>query len=556
MKIYSLYLTYKNIKRLKEISTILIKHGFSHFIDKSEIKKFVPLRKRFFKKTYLEHESLEVRIRQVLEELGPTFVKFGQTLSRRYDILPPSFIDELSKLEDKVQPLSYKVILKTLKSNYGDRFDKIFKSIDENPYASASLAQVHRATLINGEEVILKIKRENIDNVVEDDCRILALLSNIMEEYFQEAKTLSLKKVVKEFERIIKKELNFKIEIRNIEKMKQIFAKDELILVPSVFQEFSNENIIVMSFIKSKKITEASEITNVNLHDIIFKSAELFLKKVFETGFYHGDLHPGNLGITDEGKIVLYDFGNVGFLTPETSIVTKKLLMSLLTKDYENFIDTLNEMGWLNNIEKESDFKRELIEIFEWRTELSIEELDIISLISDIIDLVRNYNISLPVELVGFLRTILLMDSIGKIIAPQFTLNSIITSIFKDELKNEFKIEEIAENFYKFARDTKKMVERTPKNIDKILNKMLNDKFTIDFVHVNLEPLIDEVKKTGNKLSMSLIVSSLIIGTSLVFFSDKGPHIWGYPVLGILGFLSATVLGLYLFFRIIISGRF
>ncbi|MCX7769609.1 MAG: AarF/UbiB family protein [Proteobacteria bacterium] len=557
MRIYSIYITYKNIRRLKEIVSILIKHGFAHFVERTEIRRYIPLTKRF-KIKQIPEEKIEVRLRKVLEELGPTFVKFGQMLARRYDILPARFINELSKLEDKVEPMEEQLIEKIIQRNYGNNGGSIFKSIDRIPFAAASIAQVHRAILNDGTLVVLKIKRENIDEVVEDDLRILFFIAKILEDYFPELKRFSIQELVKEFSKSITKELNFLNEVVNIEKLRHVFRDSEdLVIIPKVYRELSNQDIIVIEYIESTKITEIKENEELSkkAEELMLSGVEVFLKKVFDTGFFHGDLHPGNVGISVTGKIVLYDFGNVGFLLPETSKILKSLLSTLITKNYKDFVDLLIFLGWFKDEVREIELKRDLAEVFEWRTELNLGEIDLISLIRDIINLVQKYNVYLPFELLSFFRTVLLMDSIGKSIVPNFSINKIIREVLKSELMKEMSIKDNISNFIEVVGEYKKLIERTPYKIDKIINKMLNDKFTVDFVHVNLEPLIIEMAKTGNKVSVSLIVSALIIGTALVFFSDKGPHVFGYPILGILGFVSASVLGIYLLIRIIFTRR-
>jgi ubiquinone biosynthesis protein len=556
MKIYSIYLTYKNIKRLKEIVGVFIKHGFSHFFENTEIRSFIPLSKRYSK--IKVEEKVEVRFRKVLEELGPIFIKFGQMFSRRYDILPENFLKELSILEDKVTPIPASKIMEILKREYGDRFDKIFDEIIEEPLASASIAQVHRAILKDGQEVVLKIKRPEINQMVEDDIRVIHLLVKILEEYFPELRKFSLQRVVNEFSKTIKRELNFYNEVQNLEKLRKVFSDVEIVLIPKLYKELCIEQVLVFEYVKSKKITEFT--INVEeasqIQALVIEGVKVFLEKVFETGFFHADLHPGNVGITDDNKIVLYDFGNVGFLMPETSKILKALLFTIVGKDYKSFVDYLVFLGWFKNEELEHELKRDLAQAFEWRSELNLEAFDIVGLIKDIFELVRKYDIYLPVELIGFFRTLLLMESIGKLIIPRFSINEIVASVLKKELRKGFNVNETLEDLFRFIVETKKIIERTPYKIDKILNKMLNDRFTVDFVHVNLEPLIHEVARTGNKISVSLIVSALIIGTSLVFFSDKGPHIFGYPLLGVLGFISASLLGLYLLFKIIVTRRF
>jgi ubiquinone biosynthesis protein len=558
MKIYSLYLTYRNIKRLKEISYILLKYGFSHVVENTDLKKFIPFYSRFLRKRMSQYVygGVEIQLRMAFEELGPTFIKFGQALSRRNDLLPESFTKELNKLEDSVTPASYHTVMEKLNSVYGDRINEIFQNIDENPIASASLAQVYKAVLKDGTNVVLKVKRPGIGEIVENDFIILKFLGDFLPKYFPELRDFKMAEVIDEFGRMIKKELNFRNEQVSMERIKSLFCDDPLIVIPTVYKQLCTDDVIVMDHIESVKFTDREKIlqVKVDLHELMFNGLEIFLTKVFESGIFHGDLHPGNLGLTADGRIVLYDFGNIGFLTRRVREMTKKLLVVLVNKDYESFVERLVEFGLLQDESNIYNLERELRDAFEYRSEVSLKQLDIAGLLMDIIDIARKYKLSVPIELLGFFRTVLLMDIVGRECVPDFSLNDVLYKVFEKNKDGFHTKDRIKDAFYGL-NSLKNIVTGFPVQVDKLLKKMINDRFTVDFVHVNLEPLIEEAKKSSNRISISLIISSLIVGSALVFFSDKGPHILGYPVLGVLGFLSTMVLGLYLLLSIVRTGR-
>lgn len=553
MKLYSLYLTYRNIIRLKEILSVLIKYGFFNIAENTDLKKFIPFYKRLFGKKMGKYiyGGFEVQLRMAFEELGPTFIKLGQMLSRREDLFSETFVDEFSKLEDKVTPHPFSICEKVLQEEYKD-IGKYFREINPIPYASASLAQVHSGVLINGEKVVLKIKRPDIDGVIQNDLIVLKFLGRFLEKHFIELSYLRINDIILDFERSIIKELNFFHEVANMEKMSLLFADAPFVIIPKPKKEFCTGNVIVMEDIPSAKLTDKMFIKEhaIDLPELLKKGLKVFLKKLFQEGVYHGDLHMGNIGITQESKIVLYDFGNIGFLTKKTRLLVKDFITTLVTKDYELLTEKFFELDFAYDDRRFTSIERDLRECFESRLFLPVKQLDLPALIKDILEIMRKHEINLPSELISFFKTLLHIETIGRNCIPAFSLGEILNELIDEEVF-KFKPKDALEDTIKALNSVKKIAFLLPKRIDKILNKMINDKFTVDFYHMNLEPLTEEIKKSSNRVSVSLIVSALIIGSSLVFFSDKGPHIFGYPLLGISGFVFSFILGIYLLFSII-----
>ncbi len=553
MKIYSVYLTYKNIKRLREILAVFFKYGFSNLIENTELKRFIPFYQRYFRKKterFIEGGT-ELQFRKALEELGPTFIKFGQMLSRRRDLISESLAAELSRLEDNVTPIPYEQIIGVFKNS---RIKKdTVKQIEKTPIASASIAQVYKAKLKDGKDIVIKIKRPNVEEPIKNDLKLLSFLGSFLDRHFDEIRYINLPELIEEFSRILLKELDFRNEYANMVKVKKTFSDIDFIIIPEPIFYMSDQDVLGMELVESIKITEKDRILSLpfDAKKLVLDTFKIFVKKVLETGVYHGDLHPGNMGITVDGKVVLYDFGNIGFLSTRMRLIIKKLFNAIIQKDYENFAKELLELGLIKENVDLYLVERDLIDAFEKRFDISLNMIDLSNLIKDIIDISRKYSIFLPSELVGFFRTLILIESVGKEYIEDFSLNNLIYDFFKEaDWMKEF-----LDDYLREAKQIKDMVTALPYRVDKILKKMVNDTFTVDFVHKNLEPLIDETKKSSTRISLSLIISALIVGSSIVFFSDKGPHIFGYPLLGVLGFISSMLLGIYLIISIVRSGR-
>lgn len=552
MKVYHIYLTYRNIKRLREILTVFFKYGFSNLIENTDLKRFIPFYRRLFEKKTSKYiqGGPEVQFRKALEELGPTFIKFGQMLSRRRDLISEILANELSLLEDRVTPLPFDVIIAPIR----DKIPKgVIKKINEAPIASASIAQVYSGKLYNDKDIVIKIKRPNVDELLRSDTLLLSFLGNFLHKHFEEIRYINLPDLIEEFARIVYKELDFRNEFLNMVKMKKAFENIEFIKIPDVINELVSESFLAMEMVPAIKITDKENIAKLpfNIKNLLVNSFKAFIEKVVTIGIYHGDLHPGNIAVSYDGKLVLYDFGNIGFLSTKIRNLIRKLFLCTISKNYEEFVKILIDSGVINEDIELSIFQSELSTALEKRLELSISSLDLTGLIKDIVEIARKNSVNLPTELVGFFRTIMLLETIGKEYVEDFSLNQLIIDIFKDTNKTK----EFIKDSINEAKEIKNIIGSVPYRVDKILKKMADDKFTVDFVHKNLEPLIEETKRSSTRISISLVISALIVGSSIVFFSDKGPHIFGYPALGIVGFLTSVFLGIYLLISILKGGR-
>ncbi len=306
-----------DIQRLREIVNVLIKHGFGHFIQRMNLDEILPFGEKFFKR--MKTEPVEFpgydRIRQVFEELGPTFVKFGQILSLRTDVVPPDLALELEKLQDRVTPVEWEELRRSLDGDLPEAFERRVRAVDPEPLASASLAQVHRATLENGETCILKFRRPGIPDKIERDINLMEFIADLMERYLEDARQFNPVGLVEEFGTTIQNELNFVNEAINIHRFRRNFEDVEDVLIPRVHWELTGERVLAMEWVEGEPIStyfEPGSDPPVARESLARRGSEVVFKQIFEDGFFHGDPHPGNILITPGGRIAFVDFGIVG----------------------------------------------------------------------------------------------------------------------------------------------------------------------------------------------------------------------------------------------------
>ena len=299
----------ENLKRVKYIVSILTKQGFGYFIERLNLKRYIPFKERIkLGKEKKEKKSAPVRLRLALEELGPTFVKFGQLLSTRPDIIPEDFIKELSKLQDNVPPFSYRQVEEQIKKELGKPINEIFLYFDKKPIASASIGQVHEAKLKNGKKVAVKVQRPDIEKTINEDLDILTFFADIVDKHMPKFKIYNPKGLVEEFKKTIKKELNYRIEANNICRFYQNFKDSKTVVVPKVYQEYSTKKVLTMSFIEGTKISELWRIKEkwLNKKVIAKNGANAFFKQILIDGFFHADPHPGNIFVLKNNVCLLY----------------------------------------------------------------------------------------------------------------------------------------------------------------------------------------------------------------------------------------------------------
>ena len=561
MTFLRLHLTYRNIQRLRQIISILIKHGFYPVIERIHLTRLISIPQRIAgRKAIQEQEfiSFATRTRLAFEDLGPTFIKFGQILSTRPDILPEEFIKEFLKLQDEVPPFPFTDVVKAIEQEFKRPVKELFKEIEEKPVAAASIAQVHKAVTREGEGVVVKVQRPDIEAVIDNDLSILQYIAKLIAKYIPESRNYNPVGMVEEFGGIIKKEMDFTLEASYTERFRKNHSDDPRVLIPAVYWNLTGKKALTMESIIGIKIDNVEKLreSGIDTEKISHILAEVLFRQVFEFGVFHGDLHSGNIFVTGPEQIAFVDFGIVGRLDREMQENLADIFVGLVSEDYELLTRVYLRMGILPEDIDEATFKREYQDMLFSYFGKPFKKTSVGELLMSYIRLASRYRIRMPRELLLLDKCILELEGLGRLLHPD--VNVLVES-------QQFARRLIAKRFgpaamMKDAVDTvmeyRTFTKALPVQISQILKKMMSDKFTIDFVHRGLEDLMGEMDRSSNRLTFAIIVAALIIGSSLVIAFDSGPKLFGYPFLGILGFVVAGVLGLWLAFLILRSGKF
>ena len=533
----------EKIKRIKKLADVLMKYGFEEILSRSELEKRLPKRivgRNRGKIKDIKSRTIYERVRMALEEMGSAYVKFGQMLSNRNDILPEEMISELQKLQDKVE-IQEVDIRKKLAEELNIIPEEYFQSIDEEPMASASIGQVFRAVLKNGEKVVLKVRRDNIDNVVETDLVIMKDMAKFLEKYDVNAKNINLLYIVETFENMLKKELSLTNERKNMERFENNFKGNEHLHVPVVYKELSNNRILCMEFIEGIKITDKEKIekTGFNPKEIASLGLELYIKQVMKYGFFHADPHPGNIFLGKDGKLIFIDFGAMGTLYPYEIELLEELTLNFLQKDVKKMIATIKELALDYNISDEKRLERGFYDILSMVDGTSLEEINLVEIMERVKTLLSQNQVLLSEDVYLLVKGIGQIEGIGRHLNPQLNIMQEIGKNAQEIMvkrmspkyileKGMGKVGEFSENWLTLPSDLKRLLEKIQNNELKHRHELVG---------------FENFQKITERLVMGLVVSSLIIGSSILVLANMPPHINGISVLGILGFVISGILG-------------
>jgi len=562
MAFLRVHLAYKNIQRLRQIVTILIRHGFYPIIERLHLTRLISIPQRIMgKKASAEGEgvySLATRTRLAFEELGPTFIKFGQILSTRPDLIPEEFVKGFLKLQDEVPPFAFEDVIKVIEQEFRRPLNDLFKEVEEKPIAAASIAQVHRAVTKANEKVVIKVQRPQIETVIENDISILKYLAKLFVKYMPESKLYDPIGMVEEFALTIKREMDFTLEASYTERFKKSLSDDPRVVIPGIDWDLTSKRVITMERIKGIKIDNIRKLeeNGIDTEKISHIIADVLFRQVFELGMFHGDLHSGNIFVVESDKIAFVDFGIVGMVDREMQENLAEIFVGLVSEDYELLTKIYLRMGILPEDINEAAFKREYQDMLLAYFGKPFKMTSVGEILMSYIKLAARYNIRMPRELLLLDKCILELEGLGRLLHPEANVLVESQRFAKKLLAQRFGPAQAAKEAVATVKEYQSFFSSFPSQMSQILKKMVSDKFTIDFVHKGLEDLMGEMDRSSNRLTFGIIVAALIIGSALIMAFGGGPMIFGYPIFGILGFIVAGFLGLWLAFLILRSGKF
>lgn len=556
-----LHMAYKSVGRLREITTVLARHGFFPLMERLHLSKLVSIPLRLMgRKITREKEELNepMRARLAMEELGPTFIKFGQILSTRPDVVPHEFIIEFLKLQDSVTPFPFKDAVKVIEAQFGRPVSELFFSIEETPVAAASIAQVHRAVTRGGQEVMVKVQRPGIEQTIETDIAILGYIARLVEKYMPESRIYDPSGMVEEFSAVIHREMDFTLEASYMEKFRENFSADERVMVPKVYWDCTAKKVLTMERVVGIKVDKVGSLkeADIDTEMIAHLIADVFFKQVFEFGLFHGDLHSGNIFVLSEDRIALVDFGIVGRIGQEMKQNLADILIGLATQDFDSTVKVYQRMGILPEGIDRASFEREYYDIILHYFGRPFKYVKIGELLLDYIRLAAKYDITLPRELLLFDKCIIELEGLAKVLYPEVNLLEESEPYARRLYVERFTPSAFAVKALSTAGEYKDFLADFPSRADRIMKKIVEDRLRIEFLHRGLEDFMGEMDRSSNRLTFAIIVAALIIGSSMVIAAEAAPKVFGLSALGLLGFIIASILGFWLAVQILRSGKF
>lgn len=552
--------TFKHLGRYREIVGVLVKYGFEDILIQMNVDRIIRrTRKIFLKKESKQHrhKSRGERVRLALEELGPTFIKLGQMLSTRFDLIPPAYLTELRRLQDEVSPFPFHEVRTIVENELNGSIKSKFRHFERKCTAAASLAQVHRACTPDGKEVVVKVQRAHIHEVIANDLPVLRDLANLLDRYVPESHVFDPKGLVSEFERWIREELDFLQEARNINRFRQNFQGSDLIYAPEVYWDLTTDRVLTMEYVEGIRIDRVDALVQAGLDPkkIARNGTLAVLKQIFEHRFFHGDPHPGNIYVKPNHVIAPLDFGLMGRLDRILVYQVGYLLQGMVNKSPERITRTLIDLNRLRLDVDQEALRIAVSDLLDRYYGVPANQFSFETFFNDLVELIKIHNIRFPRTLYLMGKTLIIMESIAQRLDPEFDLIGLAGPYVSEVILMRHEPERLLKMSVRTAEDYIDLITTTPRTLKRILSKMRWGDLGIELHHQGIDEMLNEFDRGTNRISFSLVIAALIIGSSVISHLDKGPELWGLPAIGTIGFLTAGILGLWLAISIIRSGH-
>jgi len=552
--------TYRHLNRYRHILAVLLKHGFGEVVESLRIDQYLEVGLQLISKKRGPREeplTRPQRLRKALEELGPTYIKLGQVLSTRPDLIPVEFTEELSKLQDSVPPFPFADAETIIQRELGAPASDVFDRIDTEPAASASIGQVHRARLKNGEEAAVKIQRPGIRAVIEVDLEIMLHLATLAERHVEELALHKPVTIVEEFARTLEKEIDFRIEAANIDRVAQGFLGDPTVYIPTVFREFSTAAVLTTEYVEGIKISNIGELdaAGYDRRLLCSRGADIVLKQVFRHGFFHADPHPGNIFALPGNVICLLDFGMVGVVDRQTREMFVELVDSVVRRNESRAAQVLLQLTRWEQPPDLRQLERELSDFMGRHLYRPLKDIEVGKLLHDLLEIATRFHLQLPPDIFLMLKAISTVEAVGRMLDPEFDMIAKAAPFIEQVLMDRFKPQRVAEDVGDLAARMLKFLHQFPKDLLDLAGLLRQQKLSLQIKHDGLEKVLATHDQISNRLSFSIVIAALIVGSALIVISKTPPLFYGISLIGIIGFLAAALMGIWLLVAILRSGR-
>jgi ubiquinone biosynthesis protein len=536
----------RNLSRMSEIAQVAVRHGFGYFVDGR-------------RRGELNGSTSRGRhLREMLDELGPTFVKFGQLLSTRPDVVPPDIIAELRSLQDDVRPFPFPDVERTIAAELGQPLERLFLEFEETPLAAASIGQVHGAVLPNGKRVVVKVQRPNAPRQIEADLALMYQAARLAKERIRALDFIDANEIVDEFARSIRQELDYRLEGRNADAFHRNFAGHPHVGVPRVYWTYSRARVLTLERLEGTQLADL-DLDNWALEQrrrLAYLIAETWMTMIFRHGFFHGDPHPANILVLSPERIGLVDFGLSGKLTDDDMSKLTLLFIDAAAENIEMLPRRLSDLGVRYPKEREDEFVAELRELYHRYYGASLQEIDPIQIIREGFALIYSMNLRLPTRFVIMDKAIATLGSVGVELYPDFNVFEVAKPYARALMVERFTPRRVATRAWREGWKLSQATADLPYLLHDTLEQVRDGQIEVGFVHKGLDEFMAKLDVLANRLVIALIVTGGLIGSSLIgIFAKSGPHVLGLHVISVAGFGLSAILGIWLLWSVIRSGR-
>ena len=557
MKLSSIPKIYRNVNRWTEIITVLSKYGLADWLSRVPLDFAQGLIKGRDGEILAKHTQ-EARIRMALADLGPTFIKLGQILSTRPDIVGVDLVSELKRLQSDAPADPPDVVVNIIREELGQPVEEIFEQFHKFPIASASIGQVHRARLKTGKEVVVKVQHAGIESKVHEDLEILAGMAQLA-QHLPEFAPYRPVETVAEFQRALRRELNFGREERNLRHFSMVFSKDPCVRIPRPHVELCTPRVLTMELLDGIKLSETEMLRDAgfDLEEVARRGAELYLRMIFTDGAYHADPHPGNIILMKDGVIGLLDFGNVGRIDERLREDIEEMLLAIINQDPEHLTMIITRVGKIPSGDDESALTSDIADFVSHYGSQAMDKFNLSSALNELIEIIRRYDIILPIQVAMLIKVLITLEGTARLLSPKFNLMEIIKPYRHEIMLRRMSPARQAKKLRRLYTELERVVEVMPGRFMDIVEQVRTGKFDVHLDHRGLKPSI-------NRLVMGMLTSAIFLGSSLMLshkvppllFSDSSPlGLHRISIAGLSGVLLSIVLGLRLLWAIRKSGN-
>ncbi len=552
--------TYRHLNRYRRILRVLFKYGFADLVEGLHIDQYLETGLQMINRKPREHiekKSRPERLRMAMEELGPTFIKLGQLLSTRPDFIAPAYLSELAKLQDDVAPFPAAAVDEIFFAETGKKTGDLFQSFEKQPMAAASIGQVHRATLLDGSEVVIKVQRPDIEKVIAVDLEILAHIALLMEQYLEEVQGHRPTVIVEEFARSLAREIDYTVESSNIQRFARQFEGNPAIYVPAIYRDLSTERILVMEYVKGVKVSHVETLRQqgADLRLLAERGANLIMEQVFVHGFFHADPHPGNISILPGNVVCFLDFGMMGRLSRKDCEDFTDLVFYIVARQERRVTESVLKLTIQYDEVDRDALARDLAELLDRYVYLPLKQLEAGKILQDLLHLVAHHKLYFKPDLYLMMKALATVEGVGLMLDPDLELISLAEPFMRKVKSNRMRPGRLAEEAGITSSEYMKLIRGLPEELGSIMSQLRGGRLKIEIEHSGLDLLRSALDQVSNRIAFAIVLASLIIGSSLIVLSGIPPKWNGIPIIGLFGFLFAGIMGFWLLISIIRHGR-